>query len=257
MAGWDGRHFLGGGWLSLEASSRSEHNSPGAPLSTHLPARIPPHPPPLQERRPAPVCHPLCEGGPPRLGSGLVRAALSRLDPLSMSGGPTGAVPATHSEPAAPHRLQLQPPACCCLSGAQVLAQSLVLPSLPLGATCSPLSILRPGPGLRVFIKVVKLSTVVSLPGYQKNPCKARVCVCVRACACVSQSPGAPAPHSLLSTFTVEQGGGGERLFPWAGRTSTKQTCSRWRAWRAQALECHSPPAPQSQRPTPLRGGPE
>lgn len=66
-----------------------------------------------------------------------------------------------------------------------MLAQSLVLPSLPLGATCSPLSILRPGPGLRVFIKVVKLSTVVSLPGYQKNPCKACVCVCVRMCTCV------------------------------------------------------------------------
>lgn len=213
---------MGGGWLSLEASSRSEHNSPGAPLSTHLPARIPPHPPPLQERRPAPICHPLCEGGPPRLGSGLVRAALSRLDPLSMSGGPTGAVAATHSEPAAPHRLQLQPPACCCLSGAQVLAQSLVLPSLPLGATCSPLSILRPGPGLRVFIKVVKLSTVVSLPGYQKNPCKARVCVCACMCMCVAESWSPSTSFSSLHLHSGARWGWGASV-P-LGRTDQYET---------------------------------
>ena len=92
-AGWDGRHFLGGGWLSLEASSLSERNSPGAPLPAPLPTRISPCPPSLQERRPAPICHPLCEGGSPGLGSGgLVRAALSRPDPLSTSGGPMGAV---------------------------------------------------------------------------------------------------------------------------------------------------------------------
>ena len=145
---------MGGGWLSLEASSWSEQNSPGAPLPTHPPARIPTHPPPLQERGPAPVCHPRCEGGPPGLGSGvLVRAALSRPDPLSTSGGLMGAVPAPRSEPAAPRRLQLQPPVCCCLSGAQVLAQCLVLPSLPLGATLQPSLHPPAGPWVEGFYK--------------------------------------------------------------------------------------------------------
>lgn len=139
-AGWGGRHFSGGGWLSLDASSLSERNSPGAPLPAPLPARISPRPPPLQERRPAPICHPLCEGGSPGLGSGgSGEGCPEQAGPSVHIWGPDGGGPSPSLRVGSP-----APPSapayclCCCLSGAQVLAQSLVLSSLPLGTTLQP-----------------------------------------------------------------------------------------------------------------------
>lgn len=59
---------LGRGLLSLEVPSLSDPTSLHVLLPAHPPARIPPRPPPVQEWRPVPVCHPLCEGGPLGLG---------------------------------------------------------------------------------------------------------------------------------------------------------------------------------------------
>lgn len=189
---------MGRGWLLLRSSSLSDQNSRCAPLPAHPPARIPPHSPPVQERRPAPVCHPLCEGGPPGLGSGsLVRAAPSGPGPLSTSGGQDRGC----SQPLAQ---SWQP--------RTALSSNLLSVLLPLGSPgAGPVpgavlnsvrndtaarSVLQPGPRLRVFIKIIRLSTVVSLPGHRKNPCKA----CVRVG--VPQSTGAPAPHSPPSHWS-------------------------------------------------------
>lgn len=61
-------------------------------LPAHSPARIPPCPPLVQERRPAPICHPLCEGVPPGLGLGASQAS------VRIQGQAGVAVPTSRSE---------------------------------------------------------------------------------------------------------------------------------------------------------------
>lgn len=120
------------GVLSLEASCLSDWNFPCVLLPAHSPARVPPCPPLVQEWRPAPICHPLCEGVPPGLGLGAVQALPVRerggcgcSQPLALSRGST--LPS-----ALTRRL------CCCLPGSQELVLALGLSSLPLGTTVQP-----------------------------------------------------------------------------------------------------------------------
>lgn len=109
-------------------------------------------------------------------------------------------LPTSHLELEAPHCLQLSHTVCAAASlGSQELAQSLELSSIPLGKTLQP-SALWPGPGLRVFKKVIRLSPVVSLVECQKIPIggerergregerereRESVCVCVYMRMCV------------------------------------------------------------------------
>lgn len=144
---WDGRAFLGWGLaVPSEASSQSEHNFPGAPLSTHLPARM--HHIHLLSRTETSTRLPplFVEGGPPELGSGLVRSCPEQTGhPLSMSGGPDGGCPKP---------LRSEPTARTAFSSSLLSAAASQEPRCWPGPSALTSEghmqpVLRPGPGLR------------------------------------------------------------------------------------------------------------
>lgn len=171
----------------------------------HPPARIPPRPPLVQERRPAPFCHPLCEGVSPGLGLGILEAAApSRPGPLSTGRDRAGVAAPSLSlgarGPALPSALTYCQS--CCLSG---LPGAGPVPGALFDSVRKNTAALRPlaSPRLRVFIKIIRLSPVVSFPECRKDPYRGRMCVCVHVCARACVGALEPQHLSLSASPTL------------------------------------------------------
>lgn len=177
------------------APSPSDRNSPCLLLPVFSPARIPPCPPLVQEWRPASICHPLCEGVPPGLGLGADQALCAHLGT-----GQVWLLPTSRSELVARAAFRSNILSVLLrLRGPRSWSGPWVCPQVCQEQHCSPLCPL-PSPRLRVFIKIIRPSAVISLPA-----CEFSV-KCARSCVPEHWHPSTPlstSPHSHCTERAV------------------------------------------------------